>query len=155
MRRLLLPFWLGLCVLFAFTAARAEDEKISEADTRALQAVIRAQLDAFAADDAAKAYSYASPGIRGAFRTPEIFMEMVRRGYPVVYRPASVVFLAPEHHGRDVLQPVQMTDKDGVVWLALYLMQRQGSGVWLTNGCQIARSRGQVTRLPQPDELST
>ena len=62
--------------------------------TTAMRAVIEAQLAAFAADDAARAFSYAAPGIREVFGTPDRFLAMVRSGYPVVYRPASVTFLA-------------------------------------------------------------
>jgi hypothetical protein len=123
----------------------APETAVSREESAAIQQVIRAQLDAFAADDAAKAYSYASPGIRGMFRAPEIFIGMVRQGYPVVYRPASVVFLKAEKDGEEILQPVQMTDAEGQLWIALYTMQRQSGGNWLTNGCRLGRSQGRVT----------
>jgi hypothetical protein len=70
---------------------------------------------------------------------------MVRTSYPVVYRPATVVFLKPAGEGTDVVQPVRMADAEGTQWIALYLMQRQGDGTWLTNGCRLARSEGQIT----------
>ena len=57
------------------------------------RAVVQAQLDAFAADDAARAFSYATPAIRKAFGEPGRFIEMVKINYPVVYRPTSVTFL--------------------------------------------------------------
>ena len=135
----LLALWQGAVL------AQGAPGAVSSNDTKALQQVIRDQLAAFAQDDAARAFSYATPGIRGVFGTPENFMAMVRTSYPVVYRPASVIFLKPEQDGDQVLQPVQMSDSDGIVWIALYTMQRQGNGAWLTNGCQLARSRGQVT----------
>jgi hypothetical protein len=142
-----LALWLALCSGAALAQAPAGPSvpAVSGAEAKAVQQVIRAQLDAFAADDAPKAYSYASPSIRGVFPSADIFMHMVRNGYPVVYRPASVAFLKPEKEGDEILQPVQMTDEEGRVWIALYTMQRQASGAWLTNGCRLARGKGQVT----------
>jgi hypothetical protein len=125
--------------------AGAQEPQVGGADARAIEQVIRAQLDAFASDDAGKAFSYAAPGIRRAFRTPENFIAMVRHSYPVVYRPAAVTFLKPETAGREVLQPVRLTDNDGTLWLAIYTMQRQPGGAWLTNGCHLGRTEGQVT----------
>ena len=64
--------------------------------TRAPRArVVSAQLEAFAKDDAKRAFSYAAPSIRAMFGTPERFLAMVRAGYPVVYRAAGVTFLHP------------------------------------------------------------
>ena len=136
----LLAAWIGWQGL-----ASAQDPAVSGTDAVAIQGVIRAQLDAFAADDAPRAFSYATPGIQGMFGTPDNFIAMVRKGYPVVYRPSSVVFLKPEADGGQVLQAVQMTDADGQLWIALYTMQRQPGGGWLTNGCRLGRSQGRVT----------
>jgi Domain of unknown function (DUF4864) len=144
MRKLVLSFLMLLAAGFT-ASAPAQEAPVPTADARAIEAVIRAQLDAFARDDARKAFSYAAPGIRQAFGTPENFLVMVRSGYPVVYRPASVHFLKPVADEGAVIQPVRMTDADGTAWIALYLMQRQPDGVWLTNGCRLARSEGQVT----------
>jgi hypothetical protein len=138
-------YWTGALLLACAGAAGAQEAAMSRADTSAIETVIRGQLAAFAADDAPKAFSFAAPGIRRSFGTAENFMEMVRTGYPVVYRPAAVVFLKPETDGHEVLQPVQMTDKEGQLWVALYVMQRQTGGKWLTGGCRLVRSKGSVT----------
>jgi len=152
MRKLFVA-WLLLCAGVALAAlqgvAFAQEPQVSADDARALQAVIRAQLAAFAEDQAGKAFAYATPSIQRAFVTPENFLAMVRNSYPVVYRPAAVAFLAPfpasAADGAQVLQPVRMTDADGLLWIAVYMMQRQPDGAWLTNGCRLARSQGQVT----------
>ena len=141
-----LLYWAGAVLLICAGAAGAQEAALSSADTGAIEGVIRGQLDAFAADDAAKAFSFAAPGIRRTFGTAENFMNMVRTGYPMVYRPAAVLFLKPETDGREVLQPVQMTDKEGLLWIALYNMQRQPNGKWLTGGCRLVRSQGSVTQ---------
>ncbi len=114
-------------------------EPLSAADARAVREVIEAQLDAFQRDDAVRAFSYATAGIRETFRTPELFVEMVRTSYAVVYRPKSVRFDAPVAIEGEIVQPVRMTDADGRAWLALYPMQRQPDGGWRINGCRLLR----------------
>ena len=118
-------------------------EPLPAADARAVREVIEAQLDAFRRDDAPRAFSYASVGIRESFGTPEVFLEMVRTSYAVVYRPQSVQFDPPVVVEGNVLQPVRMTDAEGRAWLALYPMQRQPDGGWRIDGCRLARLAGQ------------
>jgi hypothetical protein len=100
--------------------------------------VIEAQLAAFKRDDAARAFSYAAPGIRDSFGSAERFMAMVREQYAVVYRPRSVSFEEPLMVGEDLVQPVRMTDADGRAWMALYPMVKQPDGSWRINGCHLA-----------------
>lgn len=116
--------------------------RLSEADAQAIRSVIEAQLAAFAADDAGKAFSFATSGIQGTFATPENFIAMVKNTYPVVYRPAAVTFLEAEAVGEETLQRVQMSDDSSGLWIALYRMQRQPDGTWLIDGCVLAAVRG-------------
>jgi len=112
-------------------------------DAKAIRAVITEQLEAFARDDAAGAFALAASGIRDRFGSPEVFIDMVRTGYPVVYRPQSVAFEPPAVVDGEVIQPVRMTDADGAAWIAFYPMVRQADGRWRINGCQLERVRGQ------------
>jgi hypothetical protein len=114
-------------------------QSVPAADARAVRAVIEAQLEAFRRDDAPRAFSYAAPGIREAFGTPEKFMAMVREQYAVVYRPRSVSFEEPVMAGEDLVQPVRITDGDGRTWMAIYPMAKQPDGSWRINGCHLAR----------------
>ena len=133
MRRVLPFLLLALLPLAALAQVKA-------ADAAAVRKVIEAQLDAFRKDDAPRAFSYATDGIRLTFGTAENFMEMVRSQYAVVYRPRSVAFDAPVPiDDDDLVQPVRLTDADGRAWIALYPMQRGPDGVWRTNGCQLRR----------------
>lgn len=118
--------------------------EIFEQDAVAIRAVITAQLDAFAHDDAARAFSFASDGIRARFGTPQVFIEMVRTDYPVVYRPKSVQFEKPAVVDGEVIQPVRMTDAQGRLWVALYPMHRRADGTWRINGCQLQRLQGRA-----------
>ena len=125
-------------------AAFAVDPPVSPDDARAMRQVIEAQLAAFQADNAEQAFSYASPSIRAQFGTADHFMAMVRGGYPVVYRPASVGFLLPHIAGSEVIQRVRMTDIAGVAWVAIYSMQRQPDRSWRINGCVVIRDTGRT-----------
>ena len=134
-----------LCtLLLAFAPLLAQAQgAVPPGEARAVREVIEAQLDAFAKDDAARAFSLAAPGIREIFGSAEKFMDMVRSSYAVVYRPKSVLFEAPVLIDGQVVQPVRMTDAEGRGWIAIYPMQRQPDGSWRTNGCQLARVPGQ------------
>ena len=137
-------FLRALLLALAPLTASAQDA-VPPADAQAVRAVIEAQLDAFRHDDAARAFSLATPGIRETFRSAENFLAMVRASYAVVYRPKSVLFEAPQLVDDQVLQPVRLTDAEGRGWIAIYPMQRQPDGSWRTNGCQIARLAGTAT----------
>lgn len=134
----------------AFTLALAaagpvRAEPVSASDTTAVRSVVAAQLDAFAADDAGRAFSYATPEIREMFATPERFIAMVRAGYPAVYRPASVTFLAPERVEDSVVQAVHLTDQAGALWLAVYRLERQPDRSWRIAGCTLQPFSGKLT----------
>lgn len=128
--------WAVVAALLPFSAAA---QGLAPDDARALRTIIEEQLDAFQRDDAPRAFSYAAEGIRANFGTAESFIEMVRRSYPVVYRPQSVQFEEPMTIEGEVVQPVRMTDAQGRAWLAVYPMQRQPDGGWKINGCRLGR----------------
>ncbi|MGQ0651448.1 MAG: DUF4864 domain-containing protein [Betaproteobacteria bacterium] len=136
-------FLLALALVLAIPAVSAQG--VFAHDAAAIKAVITEQIEAFKRDDGAHAFSLATPGIRQRFGTPEVFLEMVRSGYPVVYRPGSVRFDYPEVHDGTVIQAVRLTDAEGRAWLALYPMERQPDGAWRINGCQLARLPGRET----------
>ena len=110
---------------------------LAERDARAVRAVIEAQLDAFAANDAERAYSYASDAIRTQFADAATFMAMVKTGYPMVVRPASVTFFQPDVADGVVLQIVQLRGSDGRLWRASYQLARQAGDNWRINGCAV------------------
>ena len=117
---------------------------VSRKDAADIRAVVQAQLDALAVDDADRAFSFAAPGIRKMVGNAQNFLEMVRTGYPVVHRPASVAFLKPESQGAEVIQAVQMTDAKGVAWLAVYNLQRQPDKSWRISGCAVVPNEGRA-----------
>jgi hypothetical protein len=112
---------------------------VSAADMSEIREVIHRQIDAFRRDDAQGAFALVSPGVQQAFGTPERFLDTVRMAYRAVYRPSAVSFLELVVMGGDVVQPVQVTDRSGAVWVAYYAMQRQRDGSWRTNGCHLVQ----------------
>ena len=129
-------------IALALAAFSASAQPVSPADAAAIRKVIELQLEAFRNDDAPRAFSYATEGIREVFGSPERFMAMVKSDYPVVYRPARVAFESPEVYGGELLQPVRMTDAEGRPWIAVYPMQREADGSWRINGCRLGRISG-------------
>jgi hypothetical protein len=117
---------------------------LSAADEKSVHAVVQGQLTALARDDASKAFSYAAPNVRQAVGTAAGFMALVRRSYPVIYRPASVAFLRPESRADEVIQRVQMRDARGDEWLATYSLQRQKDKAWRITGCQVVKNKGRM-----------
>jgi hypothetical protein len=135
--------WAVLLALWLAGAAQAAD--VSAVDAKAVRAVIEGQLAALAADDAKRAFGYATPALREQFGSPENFIEMVRTSYPVVYRPASVSFLKPQWLAGELVQGVHMSDDHGVLWLALYRLQRQKNKGWRISACQLVQAEGRMT----------
>jgi len=112
------------------------------ADAHDARKLVQAQLDAFAADDAERAFGYATSAIREAFGAPDRFLAMVKSAYPVVYRPSSVSFLKAAWIEGSLTQVVQLTDEAGLVWLAVYSLERQQDKRWAIAGCELFPSPG-------------
>ena len=140
------PLLLALAITALGLSAHAQALRpLSTADAKAVRAVVEAQLKAFAADDAAKAFSHAAPAIQQQFGDAPTFMRMVREAYPVVYRPAATAFFKPEWVDEVVRQVVQMRDAQGALWLATYQLVKQPDGRWRIAGCVVQPDAGKGT----------
>ena len=106
---------------------------------------LQGQLNAFQSDQAAKAFSYASPGIQSMFQTPDRFMQMVRTGYSAVYRPQEVQFLDLVVEQGQLAQRVLFVGPDGVPVIAYYFMEQQPDGSWRISGVSLRRSDDRTT----------
>jgi hypothetical protein len=104
-----------------------------------VRAVISAQIEAFKANDLDTAFGYASPTIRGIFGSPENFGAMVRGGYPMVWRPQEVRFLALEQRRGRLWQDVLVRDQGGALHILEYQMQKGEAG-WKINGVIVRRA---------------
>jgi hypothetical protein len=133
-----------LLVLLVTLGLAGSASAFTDSDRAAIESVIEQQIQAFLRDDATTAYSFAAPGIKAVFPTEEIFMQMVQKGYPQVYRPRSYRFLELEEVGAQLKQTVEIVDVDGVFWTALYTLERQPDGSWKITGCYLLKKPGEV-----------
>lgn len=131
-----------LAVLTLVLAAALLQPASARADEGAIRSVIESQIQAFLADDDARAWSYAAPSIQGMFGSQERFMSMVRQGYQPVYRPRDYAFGDLRETPGGPLQEVYIVDEAGVSWVALYALEQQADGTWKISGCQLLRRPG-------------
>ncbi len=134
---------LGILLVLAVLAIRPAGAQTSDADQAAIRQVIQSQMAAFQKDDGPTAYGYASPAIQEKFVNPDIFLEMVKTGYPAVYHPREVEFRELKVESGRLLQEVFVVGPDGNPALAIYEMQRQPDGSWRINGCRLTRAPDQ------------
>lgn len=129
----------AFALLLSLSGAHADPS----ADDRAgMQGVISSQIEAFKRDDGATAFGFAGGPIQQMFQTPDNFLAMVRRGYPPVYRPKTVVFGAAIDGAAGPEQEVLISDENGVDWVAHYTLERQPDGSWRIVGCRLVKSEG-------------
>ena len=128
----------------AYGESRGADSKLAAAEWSAIRRTIDDQRKALKAGDARKAYSYASPGIRAQFQTPETFFAMVRDGYGALIAARYVEFLEGAVIEGAVIQPLRLVAPDNSVLVALYTMEKQKDGRWRIAGCVLAPSTVQA-----------
>jgi Domain of unknown function (DUF4864) len=130
-------------VLWGFMSVASLADSISATDKAEFQRIITAQITAFRADDGPAAYDFAAPVVRNIFPTPEIFMTMVKQGYPQVYRPQSFNFTEAliDPLGKPA-QKMTVVGPDGKSYIALYSMEKQPDGTWRISGCTLLEIPG-------------
>ncbi|AVH67858.1 MULTISPECIES: DUF4864 domain-containing protein [unclassified Nostoc] len=116
--------------------------EVTDNDAITIRSLIEHQLAAFKKDDGEGAFAFASPGIQAQFGTPENFMQMVKIGYPTVYRPRSVFFEKITAIQGNITQPVLLLSPNGVPLRALYFMEKQPDNTWKINGCFLVSIEG-------------
>ena len=108
-----------------------------------LKSIISRQIEAFRNDDGITAFGFASLRLRAIFQSPDRFMDMVRRQYEPVYRPETFQFgqTSLETAGRPV-QIVDIVDRRGRLWRALYAFVQHPDGTWRIAGVQLQQIPG-------------
>lgn len=127
--RLMFIIMVGLALAVPASAASDQDD---------IKTVIESQLNAFASDDGAEAFTFAAPIVKQLFKTPEQFMAMVKKGYQPVYRNSNRIFgdVFQDGLGRPAMRVV-LTGADGKRYEALYAMEKQADGTWKIASCVI------------------
>ena len=112
--------------IVSFTNVFAEDSsefiKTLDPPLEEIQEIISAQILAFRQNNAEEAYSFASPFIKSKFRSPSIFMAMVKGSYPMIWNPQKFKFMEQRSHASNIIQRVIFTDGDDNLFFFDYLM---------------------------------
>ncbi len=124
-----------LAAALFFALATSIPAHAQDSRAEAIVGTIQGQLDAFQVDDFATAFTYASPSIKRLFGTPERFGQMVRRGFPMVWRPSEVQFLEFKDRAGRISQTVLFRGPNGVPIVLEYFMVQTESG-WQIDGVQ-------------------
>jgi hypothetical protein len=133
------------CVLaFApLPRALAAEAGLGESDWQAIRDVIRRQLAALRAGDDARAFAYASPGIRAQFGDPVRFLSMVKSMYAALLVARYTEFLDGALVDGMAIQPLRLVAPDNTVLVAFYSLEKLPDG-WRINGCRLAPSMVQA-----------
>jgi len=134
-----------LAALLVLAVPVRADEPLPETQAAAFQAVISSQVEAFRADDWARAFSYAAPSIQAQFGNPEIFRTMVMRGYRAVAQPSLFEYEEARVVDGRPAQIVYVIGPDGVAQRAVYFMQQQDDGTWRISGVVLLPIEGKST----------
>lgn len=131
----LYAFFIVLITLPATTLADEAERN------EAIATVISDQLDAFSKDDEDRAFFHASPSIQLHFDSPGYFMKMVKRSYPMMYRPQFYEIGEVKVVADKVFQTASFVDEKNGRYKVLYEMQQQGDGAWKINGVRVVKSK--------------
>ena len=128
----------------ALAQSRPAESKLAASEWSAIRRTIDDQRKALKAGDGGRAFSFASPGIRAQFGTPQAFLAMVRDGYGALIAARYVEFLEGAVIDGAVIQPLRLVAPDNSVLVALYTMEKQKDGRWRIAGCVLAPSTVQA-----------
>lgn len=133
---------LSLTAVLAGTATLSAVVALADdSQETAIRSVISKQLRAFQTDNLAKAFSYASPAVKGRVGDLDRFAQMVRSRYPMVWRSSDVTFLGATEIDDGYVQRVMIKDEQGRVHLLDYEMIESFSG-WQINGVTLLKLYG-------------
>ena len=104
--------------------------------------IISSQIDAFRKSDIDEAYNFASPFIKSRFANAEIFGQMVKNGYPMIWSAKDYKFLEFTFFNGALVQRVLFMDSKDRIFVFDYELRQYGSETWLINGVFKVNSAG-------------
>jgi hypothetical protein len=135
-RRFLAMLTLLAGLMLPWQNAAGTDE-ITKQDRVAIRAVVQAQLEALAADDADTAFALTTADTRSKLGDPATFLQIIKEQFQPIYHHRRAIFSMPEIMAGRILQVVRLTDGDSSVWLAAFLMQKDQDGNWKVDDCKL------------------
>ena len=136
---------MGVAMLMAMLSGAAQAQALTKAETRAVEAAVQRQFDAFARDDAVAAFAAASSATRLQFGSAERFLAIVKGQYQAVYRHRVALFAPARRIDGAVVQTVRLTDAEDRVWEAVYQLVREADEQWHIVGCQLIETKSVST----------
>ena len=136
MKQTFIAISLSILTFFFCNVAAGETKNYNIAidpPVREIHEIISKQISAFRQNNAEEAYSFASPFIKSKFRSPSIFMAMVKGSYPMIWNPQKFKFMEQRSHASNIIQRVIFTDGDDNLFFFDYLMLKS-DGSWAIHG---------------------
>lgn len=127
----------AVCTLLSLWGPTHAGDPVADAQT-----VITGQIEAMRSEDADKAYSFASPDIRGLFSDKQRFLAMVQKNYEAIYHAGNYAFGRSKlvGGGEVVLQEVMISGREGKDWTAIYELRLQDDGSYKVNGVRMLKN---------------
>ena len=114
--------WVALFYVFLSNYVAFADE--SGTAMKEVRDTISSQIDAFKKNDFNRAYTFAAPNIQAQFPSPEVFGLMVRKGYPIIWRPKSFKFTEFKDLGNRFIQRVLFQSNSGSLESYDYILEK-------------------------------
>jgi hypothetical protein len=124
-------------VLVSICMASAHAETVDVRNAAAIEAVVRAQIEALEDGNANLAFALTTPAVRRELGSPENLLRLIEEEYDPLYRHLRAIYLAAESDEGEVTQTVRITDQNNHVWLVIYEMERQPDGSWRIDGWEL------------------
>ena len=133
--------WSSLFFIILLKAIVFADE--GRAVIEAVQNTISSQIDAFKKNDIEEAYTFAAPNIQAQFPNPENFGLMVRKGYPIIWKPKSFKFVNFKDLGDKCIERVLFQSYNGSLETYDYILEKNNN-LWKIAGVLTIRSAGET-----------
>lgn len=133
--------WSAIFFIILLKAIVFADE--GRAVMEAVQNTISLQIGAFKKNDIEDAYTFAAPNIQAQFPNPETFGLMVRKGYPIIWKPKSFKFVNFKDLGDKCIQRVLFQSYNGSLETYDYILEKDNN-LWKIAGVLTIRSAGET-----------
>ena len=129
--------WSAIFFIILLKAIVFADE--GRAVMEAVQNTISSQIVAFKKNDIEEAYTFAAPNIQAQFPNPETFGLMVRKGYPIIWKPKSFKFVNFKDLGDKCIQRVLFQSYNGSLETYDYILEKDNN-LWKIAGVMTIKS---------------
>lgn len=130
-------FILSLCLLLSLNCYA---ETVSEDDRNAIDGTLQSLFVTVAHGESELAFSLNTREAQAAMKSPTEFMKVIREQYQPLYRHEKATGFDFEHIDETVAASYFVTDVEGRVWIAVFVMKRNDS-VWQIDKCGLISTK--------------